>query len=384
MRWSWSWAGWPMGHGAMTTPDSSTVAVDSATAPYRVRIGHGVIAELPALVAGAARLAVLHPPSLAGQLGPVEEALAATGTQVHTIEVPDGEAAKTAAVLNDCWEALGAAGFTRNDMIIGYGGGATTDLAGFVAATVLRGVGFVSVPTTVLGMVDAAVGGKTGINTGAGKNMVGAFHEPRGVLCDLELLASLPEAEIRSGLAEVVKCGFIADPRILDLVEQAPDALLRWDSEELARAVTWGIEVKARVVAADLTESTSTGSEVGRELLNYGHTYGHAVERHSNYRLRHGEAVSIGMVYVAELAHRTGLLSAELVQRHRDTLTALGLPTTHHGDWDELRSIMARDKKARGNTVRFVALSDVATPQILEAPSEEHLRHAHAALTPHP
>ena len=365
----------------MSTPER-TVAVESATAPYQVRIGHGVTTGLSDLVADAARVAVVHPDALADRLDPIRDAVSGTGAQLHPIRVPDGEAAKTAGVLDSCWEALGAAGFTRNDLVIGYGGGATTDLAGSVAATVLRGVGFVSVPTTVLGMVDAAVGGKTGINTGAGKNLVGAFHEPRGVLCDLAMLATLSPAEIRSGLAEVVKCGFISDPQILQLVDHDPGALQQWDSDVLARAVTRGIEVKARVVAADLTESTSIGGDVGRELLNYGHTYGHAVERASDYRLRHGEAVSIGMVYIAELAHRVGLMSADLVQRHRDALTAVGLPVTHRGDWDALRAIMARDKKARGNTVRFVALSDVATPQILTAPSETDLRAAHDAVQP--
>jgi len=357
-----------------------TVEVRSATAPYRVRIGTGVLSELADLVTGSSRVAVIHPASLRERLAPVSDPLVGAGVDVLTIEVPDGEAAKTATVLNDCWERLGEAGFTRNDLVIGYGGGSTTDLAGFVAASWLRGVALVTIPTTVLGMVDAAVGGKTGINTSAGKNLVGAFHEPRGVLCDLGLLASLPLAEIRSGLAEVIKCGFIADPEILAVVEAAPDAVQQWDSAELAEVITRGIEVKAAVVAADLTESTSTGTEVKRELLNYGHTYGHAVERLSDFSLRHGEAVSIGMVYVAELARLAGLMSPELVDRHRTALAAVGLPTSHVADWAALRALMAKDKKARGTTVRFVALTGLGQPQMLIGPSEEHLQAAHDAV----
>lgn len=358
-----------------------TVEVRSATAPYRVRIGVGVLAELPGLVGSSGRVAVIHPASLRDRLDPVLAPLAAAGVTVLPIEVPDGEATKTATVLNDCWERLGEAGFTRDDLVIGYGGGSTTDLAGFVAASWLRGVALVTVPTTVLGMVDAAVGGKTGINTSAGKNLVGAFHEPRGVLCDLALLESLPPAEIRSGLAEVIKCGFIADPQILAIVERAPEAVQQWDSEELAEVIARGIEVKAAVVAEDLTESTSSGSTVRRELLNYGHTFGHAVERHSDFALRHGEAVAIGMVYVAELAHRAGLMSADLVARHRTALALVGLPTQYAGDWAALRGLMAKDKKSRGTTVRFVALTDLAAPQMLVGPDEEDLLAAYRAVS---
>ncbi|MET0952210.1 MAG: 3-dehydroquinate synthase family protein, partial [Aeromicrobium sp.] len=193
--------------------------------PYDVVIGNGVREELPGLVGvglGVLRVAIIHAPAMADRARALREPLLAEHLEVHLIEVPDSEQAKTADVLTFCWKVLGEAGFTRSDVIVGLGGGATTDLAGFVAASWLRGVRFVNVPTTVLGMVDAAVGGKTGINTAEGKNLVGAFHEPVGVLCDLDVLATLPPAELRSGLAEVVKCGFIADPSILDLIEAAP------------------------------------------------------------------------------------------------------------------------------------------------------------------
>jgi 3-dehydroquinate synthase len=238
----------------------------------------------------------------------ITRALTESGIEPVRIDLPDGEAAKTAQVAARCWSVLGAAGFTRSDAVIGLGGGSTTDLAGFVAATWLRGVRLVTVPTSLLAMVDAAVGGKTGINTPEGKNLVGAFYEPLGVLCDLDALRGLSLPELRSGMAEVVKCGFIADPEILTLVEDDPAVALDPDGPVIAELVRRAIQVKATVVSADLRESTSVGTNVGREALNYGHTLGHAIEQHEHYRWRHGEAISTGMVFVAELARRAGLI----------------------------------------------------------------------------
>ena len=200
--------------------------------------------------------------------------------------------------------------------MVSLGGGATTDLAGFVAASWLRGVRVVHVPTTLLGMVDAAVGGKTGINTAEGKNLVGAFHHPSGVICDLETLATLPAEELVSGMAEVVKCGFIADPAILDLVEPAPSDALRVGSPQLRELVERAVQVKLDVVAGDFKEAGGSGAHPGREVLNYGHTLAHAIERAEGYRFRHGEAVAIGMVFVAELARLAGRLDEETAARH--------------------------------------------------------------------
>jgi 3-dehydroquinate synthase len=349
-------------------------------APYEVVVGHGVLDETRDLVGpGAHRVAVLHPPPLRAQA----EALRGTldDRTVLLLEVPDGEAAKSADVLNSCWESLGDAGFTRSDVVIGLGGGSTTDLAGFVAASWLRGVRFVTLPTTVLGMVDAAVGGKTGINTASGKNLVGAFHEPAGVVCDLDTLVSLPGEELRSGLAEVVKCGFIADPSILDAIEASPADALDPASPLLADLIAKGIAVKAATVAVDLRE-TGSGDGIGREALNYGHTLGHALERVHGYQLRHGEAISAGMVFAAELAHRTGRIDDELLGRHRSTLTACGLPTTDDTAFDDLLAAMRVDKKARGDQLRFVVLDELAKPAILAGPDEQLLHDAHAALAP--
>jgi 3-dehydroquinate synthase len=319
----------------------------------------------------------VHAPGLTLELPGLE----LPGLELLDLELPDGEAAKSAAVVVDCWERLGAAGFTRSDAVVTLGGGATTDVGGFVAATWLRGVRVVHVPTSLLGMVDAAVGGKTGIDTGAGKNLVGSFHEPAGVLCDLAFLDTLPAAELVSGLGEVVKCGFIADPEILALVEKDPAAALDPASDVLAELVERSVRVKADVVAGDLRETGGAGGHPGREVLNYGHTLAHAVEKLSGYTVRHGEAVSIGMVYVAALARLAGRLDDETAARHAAVLSSVGLPTAWSTTpFDDLLAVMRVDKKARGNTLRFVVLDGLARPSVLAGPSEELLRAAYDEL----
>jgi 3-dehydroquinate synthase len=347
--------------------------------PYDVVVGHDVLDRLPALLGdGVTRVGVVHPEGL-----PADAVLTALGTTYDVLDlpVPDGEAAKTAAVAHDCWEALGAAGFTRSDAVVTFGGGATTDLGGFVAATWLRGVRVVHVPTTLLAMVDAAVGGKTGIDTGAGKNLVGAFHEPAGVLCDLSTLATLPREELVAGLGEVVKCGFIADPTILEIVEVTDPAALTADSAQLRELVERAVRVKAEVVAADLKETGGVDGHPGREALNYGHTLAHAIERTESYRIRHGEAVAIGCVFVAEVAGRAGLLAPEVVARHRAVFGRVGLPTTYDGaPFETLHAAMKVDKKTRGNLLRLVVLHDLARPAVLAGPDDAVLRAAYAAI----
>lgn len=353
--------------------------VDVATQqPYQVVIGPGASGLLPQFLAGVDRVAIIHSASLAGQAGELADGLEAC---VTLISVPDGEPAKTPAVLADCWAALAAAGFTRSDMIVGFGGGSATDLAGFVAASWLRGVRYVSLPTTVLAMVDAAVGGKTGINLDAGKNLVGAFYEPDGVLCDLDFLASLPAAEVSSGMAEVLKAGFISDPEILAEFEADPAAALTAASDLQSRLVRRAVAVKAKVVADDLREETSSGGSIGRELLNYGHTLAHAIEKVEDFGWRHGEAVSVGMVFAAELAHRSGLIDDDLLARHRTVLALAGLPITYASrPWADLRSAMSLDKKTRGHSLRFVVLTGLARAQILVEPDEDLLEASYAAL----
>ncbi|GAA2069905.1 3-dehydroquinate synthase [Aeromicrobium halocynthiae] len=360
---------------------SERIAVEAA-APYEVVVGSGVIGELTDVVGtDVRRVAVIHSVAVRERALGVRSVLGRDQLEVHLVEVPDGERAKSADVLEYCWRVLGESGFTRSDVVVGLGGGSTTDLAGFVAATWLRGVRFVNLPTTVLGMVDAAVGGKTGINTASGKNLVGAFHEPAAVLCDLDVLQTLPRPELRSGLAEVVKCGFIADANILELIENAgAQSVLDPTSPILAELVTKGIAVKARTVAEDLKETGGAEGGIGREALNYGHTLGHAIEREEAYGIRHGEAISVGMVFVAELAHRHDLIDADLLQRHRDVLASLSLPTTWAGAFSPLLAAMRMDKKTRGDQLRFVVLEDLGVPRILAGPEEQVLRDCFAAL----
>ncbi len=347
--------------------------------PYDVVVGHGCLDEIQGLVGAAQRVALIH----AGGLVEHTEQVAArlTSYQVMRIALPEGEAAKTASVAVDAWEALGAAGFTRSDVVVSVGGGATTDMAGFIAATWLRGVRVVHVPTTLLAMVDAAVGGKTGMNTGAGKNLVGSFHEPAGVICDLSLLATLPHAELVAGMGEVIKCGFIADPRILELVESNPAAATDASGAVLAELVERAIRVKIDVVVADLKETGGADGHPGREVLNYGHTLAHAIERFTGYAIRHGEAVSIGCCYAAELARLIGLLDEATARRHIATFASVGLPVTWaKAPFEELLDTMRVDKKSRGNTLRFMVLRGLADPVVLTGPSEQMLRAAYRGI----
>ena len=365
----------------MTDSDITRIPV-RAERPYDVVLGHGLLSELAGLLGDECRrVAVIAPAALAATAEAVREDLAASGFEAIAIEVPDGEEAKAPEVAAFCWSVLGQAGFTRTDAIVGIGGGSTTDLAGFVAATWLRGVRIVLVPTTVLGMVDAAVGGKTGINTDSGKNLVGSFHEPAGVLCDLHALDTLPQHDLVAGLAESIKCGLVADPGILDAVLADPAGVTRADSDTLRDVIERSIKVKAGVVSADLRESI--GGPLGREVLNYGHTFGHAIERVENYRWRHGAAISVGMVYVAELARLAGHLDDASVDLHREVLGAVGLPTTYaDARWDSLLAAMRVDKKARGDMLRFVILNGVARPAILEGPDPAVLAAAYSEVTP--
>src|SRR5215212_1603431 len=222
-----------------------------AERPYEVIIGRDLLDQiLPLIGPEARRVAVLHPPTMIKLGEDLERLLAAAGLEPVRIDVPDGEAAKTADVAANCWSVLGTAGLTRSDAVLGVGGGSTTDLAGFVAATWLRGVRLVTMPTTLLGMVDAAIGGKTGINTAEGKNLVGCFYEPAGVICDLNVLATLPHQDLVDGLAEVIKCGFIANPEILTWMESDAD-VANPDLPILRELIERAVRVKAQVVSAD-------------------------------------------------------------------------------------------------------------------------------------
>ncbi len=366
------------------TGDKATapVAVHVASAaPYEVLIGRGLLGDLVEAVraTGAGRAALIHPPTLAATAEVIRDAVRDAGIDAQLLQVPDAEDAKNLTVLGFCWNVFGQIGLDRRDVVIGLGGGSVTDLAGFAAATWMRGVQVVQVPTTLLGMVDAAVGGKTGINTDAGKNMVGAFYEPTAVIADLATLDSLPPHELVAGMAEVVKCGFIADPEILTILQADQQAALDPSDARLAELVRRAVAVKANVVAADLRESSL------REILNYGHTLAHAIEKRERYRWRHGAAVSVGLVFAAELARAAGRLDDDTADRHLTVLHGLGLPTTYDPDaLAELVTIMGSDKKTRSGTLRFVVLDALARPGRLVGPDPALLAAAYSVVAGQP
>ena len=336
-------------------------------------VGRGLLDEIPAALDGVKKVLIVHPQALSATAEAIRERLAIHGFEAILAEVPNGEDAKRIEVAAFCWGIMGQADFHRNDAVIGLGGGATTDLAGFVAAAWLRGVRSVLIPTTLLGMVDAAVGGKTGVNTSEGKNLVGAFHLPHRVIIDLDTLETLPKNDLIAGMAEVAKYGFISDPWILDALED-PSALDP-KSDLIEELVKRSVAIKERVTEADFKESGE------REYLNYGHTLGHAIEHAERYKWRHGAAISIGMVFAAELSMLSGKLSEADLERHRKVLGGLGLPLSYRADrWDQLLATMQRDKKARSGALRFVVLDQIGKPSILSAPTPELLFTAFQAI----
>ncbi len=345
--------------------------------PYDVLIGTGVLGSLPELAGERARtVAVIYPAGLGAIARPACGALADAGFTVCSAQIPDGEAAKDVTVAARLWSWLAESKVTRSDCVVGIGGGAATDVAGFVAASWLRGVRVVLVPTTLLGMVDAAVGGKTAIDIPEGKNMVGAFHPPAGVLADLATLVTLPRPDYVAGLAEVIKAGFIADGEILRLVADDPAGAGEPYGPHTHELIERAIRMKASVVSADLREAGQ------REMLNYGHTLGHAIERLERYRFRHGDAVAIGMVFAAEVGRLSGHLSADDVAMHREMLASVGLPVSYaRASWPQLRETMSLDKKSRGDRLRMVVLDGVGNPVILDSPPEPLLTQAYEAVS---
>lgn len=345
----------------------------SGTDAYEVLVGRALLNEVPtALGSAVKKVLIVHPVALTTAAEALRETLVAAGYEAILAGVPDSEDSKRVEVAAFCWGIMGQSDFTRTDAVIGFGGGATTDLAGFVAATWLRGVKLIQIPTTLLGMVDAAIGGKTGINTAEGKNLVGVFHAPSAVLVDLDTLLTLPRNELLAGFGEVIKYGFIADEKILELIESDLSAATDPASPVFQELIVRSISIKAKVVGEDFKEAGL------REILNYGHTLGHAIELVERYKWRHGAAISIGMIFVAELARLAGRLDDAVVDRHRRILESLGLPTSYRGDrWPQLLEAMQRDKKSRAGTLRFVVLDAIGKPTIMAAPTPEIL---HAAF----
>ena len=353
----------------------------SGIEPYDVRIGEGTMNHLPDVLGeGVARVALIHTQPVQRHSDHARTLLRQAGYTVSDIVVPDAEAGKTVDVANGVWRRLGDEGFTRSDAIVGLGGGAATDLAGFIAATWMRGIRYVNCPTSLLAMVDASTGGKTGINTEAGKNLVGSFYTPAGVLADMRTLATLPNDIFIEGLGEVAKSGFIMNPEILRILEDHASELRSFDGamfldsglkDVVAELIEHTVGVKAYHVSADLKEAGL------REFLNYGHTLGHAIEKLEHFRWRHGNAVAVGCVYAAELSHLLGYIDQDLVDYHRSLLGSLGLPTSwNNGSWSDVLALMHRDKKARGNKLRFVVLESVGHPIHLEDPPADAVEEA--------
>jgi len=360
----------------MTEPVTVDVLVDP---PYPVIIGTGLLGALQRILEGRHKVAILHQPALSQTADAIRNTLSDKGIDAHRIEIPDAEKGKDLPVVGFIWEVLGRIGIGRKDAVVSLGGGAATDVAGFAAATWLRGVDIVHVPTTLLGMVDAAVGGKTGINTDAGKNLVGTFYEPDAIFVDLATLETLPRNELIAGMAEIVKGGFIADPVILDLIEADPALALDPTGDVLAELIRRKIQIKADVVTADLRESSL------REILNYGHTLGHAIERRERYRWRHGAAISVGLVFAAELARLAGRLDDETADRHKRVLELLGLPTSYDPDaLPQLMEGMKVDKKNKAGVLRFVVLDGLAKPGRLEGPDPALIAAAYSAVAAEP
>jgi 3-dehydroquinate synthase len=379
----------------LTRQVAASVLVPVAGGGYSVLIGSGLLDRLDELLGelpGAEAAAVVSPPPVAAVAGRVGKALTRRGLAVHQLEVPAGEETKRLAVVAGLYERLAEIPARRADPVVAVGGGATTDVAGFAAATWLRGVPLVNVPTTVLGMVDAAVGGKTGVDLEAGKNLVGSFHQPVAVVADLDTLAGLPAAEVRSGLAEVAKAGLAGDPALAGALARSAGPAVAGDPAALAPLVEGAVRVKAAVVGADEHEHEhedggdgAAGTPVGRLLLNYGHTLGHALERLAGYRgLRHGEAVALGMVFAARVAEAIGLARPGLADGHVELLAAVGLPVGGVSlDPDQVLAAMATDKKQRKG-LRLVLLRDLGQPEVVTSPDRQVLVAAIRSLAEDP
>ena len=346
----------------------SAVIRVSAEKDYDVLVGCSWREELRVRIADRTRCAIVTTESMKSALGNLE---AGDCEFVYCI-IPDGEEGKSPDVILKLWNWFAAAGFGRSDVVVGIGGGAVTDIAGFAAATYLRGIDWIAVPTSVAGSVDAAIGGKTGANLDYGKNLVGSFHSPRAVLIDQSWFDTLPDRDFAAGLAEVVKCGFIRDPQILQLIQHKDLQAVRNDEALVLKLVIRAVQVKANVVSGDFKESFD------REILNYGHTFGHAVEKHARYSLRHGECVAIGMAFMAHLQSELGLISDEVRDLHLSILAGINLPVTYSaGDWPELRALMSMDKKSRGNSLRFVTISEIGKTDRIADVAQGHLLSAY-------
>jgi 3-dehydroquinate synthase len=336
---------------------------------YPIVIGRALLERLPEFLPALRQpriVVVTNPVVRRLWFAPLRESLEAAGVSVDAIEIADGEQHKSLATLEAVLAGLLERRVERSTTLLALGGGVVGDVAGFAAAVYQRGIDYVQVPTTLLAQVDSSVGGKTAVNHPLGKNMIGAFHQPRAVVIDTDTLASLPDRELRAGLAEVVKYGLIRDPAFLEWLETSIDALLAREPGALARAIERSCAIKAAIVGQDETESGE------RALLNFGHTFGHAIEAWAGYgQWLHGEAVATGMLLASRLSAQLGQIGAGDVARIERLLHRAGLPLTPPPiPADEFVDLMGRDKKVVGGELRFVLLRAIGDAHVARVDAE--------------
>ena len=353
--------------------EMNRITVPTPEGHYHICIGEGILAQAGRLLSNRAvakgQAAIVTNADIGAHYADiVSESLQQEGYTPLVCLVPEGEAHKTLATIQNLYDQFVTAGLDRSSPIIGLGGGVIGDMAGFAAATYLRGAPFVQIPTSLLSMVDASVGGKTGVDLPQGKNLVGAFKQPAVVIIDPEVLAELPAEEFRSGLAEIIKHGILGAPDLFrQMEEEGPTNLTQMISD--------AVRVKVDVVIEDPFERGR------RATLNLGHTFGHAIEQVSGYRLRHGEAVAVGTVAAARMAVALGRCDAETANRIESCLDRLGLPISATGlDLDEVYAMMFQDKKRRGKTLRFIIPQTIGDVIIIDDPGEHFVRDALASV----
>ena len=336
------------------------VILSLAERSYEVIVGRDLLSRLAEFlpsVEDAEKAFVVSHPSLERLTKEVETSLIERKLAIHHLRIAEGENSKSLEVATRLWSELARAGAHRGDLVLAVGGGVVSDVAGFVAATYNRGMPLIQVPTTLLGQVDAAIGGKSGVNIPEGKNLIGSIHQPAAVVCDVDTLASLPEEEFRSGMAEVIKYGLIADPDLLEGLAETYRRVYDGHTGALINLVSRSAAVKASFVVADESDRGN------RRFLNYGHTFGHAIERiHGFSGIRHGEAVALGMMAAAYLSNEVGRLDQYGLDAHRSSLTAVGLPISAQLELDVLEAAWRHDKKYR-HGVRFVLLDSIGSPR---------------------
>ncbi len=363
----------------VATEHHRRVVVPLGDRSYEVVVGRDLLDHIDNLVPSIERaekaFLVAHP-STERFAKVVSEALGAANIDIYVLVIEEGERSKSLDVVQRLWDQLAAKEAHRNDVVVGVGGGVVCDVAGFVAATYARGMQLVHVPTTLLAQVDAAIGGKCGVNIPAGKNLIGAIYQPSAVICDVDVLASLPRDELVSGMAEVVKYGFIADPELLSDIGDEARRVYEGDASSTTAVVARSAEIKAGFVAYDERDRGK------RAFLNYGHTFAHAIEKLAGFRdIRHGEAVALGMMAAAYLSHELGRLSEQGVALHQRVLGDVGLPTAAQLDADQLQAAWRHDKKYEAGT-RFVLLNDIGVPEAGVSAPDSAVRRALERMEP--